>query len=153
MFRQGKRTPKKPPTEGEPPAKRGRGRPRNKPAAPNTPPPPTIPPADPIHTAPVDYPTSSSAPPDFHASSSVPTTGKRGKGRGRESTSPYKRPKVVFQAENSFKHGMSSSKILSTDPAKVTRSTEVTGDIGFKPSTGSKLKWNGKAVISIRKLQ
>ncbi|MCD7466261.1 hypothetical protein HAX54_002809 [Datura stramonium] len=132
-------------SEGEPPAKRGRGRPRNKPAALNALPPPTVPPAYPTHTASLDYPASSSAPPNFHASSSVSAIGKRGRGRSRGSTSSYKRPKVigigVFQVENDFK------------ALKVTRSIDVTDDIGFKSSTGSKLKWNGKATISTRKLQ
>jgi len=48
---------------------------------------------------------------------------------------------------------MSSCKIFSTGTTKVTKSADVTGDIGYKPSTAPKLKWNGKAAISTRKLQ
>jgi len=48
--------------------------------------------------------------------------------------------------------GMPSFKILSTGATKVTRSADITGDIGFKPSTASKLKWKGKSAISTRKL-
>ncbi|KAG5622515.1 hypothetical protein H5410_007733 [Solanum commersonii] len=62
----------------------------------------------------------------------------------------------VFQDENGFKAfnpGMSSCKIFSTGTTKVTKSADVTGDIGYKPSTAPKLKWNGKAAISTRKLQ
>jgi len=47
---------------------------------------------------------------------------------------------------------MPSSKIYSTGQAKVTRSSDVTGDIGYTPSTTTKLKWNGKATISTSKL-
>ncbi|KAG5617468.1 hypothetical protein H5410_017292 [Solanum commersonii] len=49
--------------------------------------------------------------------------------------------------------GMSSCKIFSTGTTKVTKSADVTGDIGYKPSTAPKLKWNGKAAISTGKLQ
>lgn len=62
----------------------------------------------------------------------------------------------VFQVENGFKafnSGMPSFKILSTGATKVTRSADITGDIGFKPSTASKFKWKGKSAISTRKLQ
>ncbi|WMV51385.1 hypothetical protein MTR67_044770 [Solanum verrucosum] len=62
----------------------------------------------------------------------------------------------VFQAENGFKAfnpGMPSFKIFSTGATKVTRSADITGDIGFKPSTASKLKWKGKSAISTKKLQ
>uniref|UniRef100_M0ZL79 Uncharacterized protein n=2 Tax=Solanum tuberosum TaxID=4113 RepID=M0ZL79_SOLTU len=48
---------------------------------------------------------------------------------------------------------MSSCKIFSTGTTKVTKSADVTGDIGYKLSTAPKLKWNGKAAISTRKLQ
>ncbi|KAK4729249.1 hypothetical protein R3W88_022237 [Solanum pinnatisectum] len=48
---------------------------------------------------------------------------------------------------------MPSFKILSTGATKVTRSADITGDIGFKPSTASKFKWKGKSAISTRKLQ
>uniref|UniRef100_M1DSI7 Transposon MuDR mudrA n=1 Tax=Solanum tuberosum TaxID=4113 RepID=M1DSI7_SOLTU len=83
------------------------------------------------------------------APSEVVTT-KRGRGRGRGNTSPEKRPRVmgmgVFQAANGFKvmnPGMPSTKIYSTGQAKVTRSSDVTGDIGYTPSNTTKLKWNG----------
>ncbi|KAG5598442.1 hypothetical protein H5410_029812 [Solanum commersonii] len=62
----------------------------------------------------------------------------------------------VFQDENGFKAlnpGMSSCKIFSTGTTKVTKSADVIGDIGYKPSTAPKLKWNEKAAISTRKLQ
>ncbi|KAM3380008.1 hypothetical protein P3S68_005581 [Capsicum galapagoense] len=62
----------------------------------------------------------------------------------------------VFQAENGFKvlnPGMPSSKIYSTGQAKVARSADVTGDIGYAPSSTTKLKWNDKSAISTRKLQ
>ncbi|PHU28779.1 hypothetical protein BC332_00872 [Capsicum chinense] len=71
-----------------------------------------------------------------------------------------KRSKVmgmgVFQAENGFKvlnPGMPNSKICSTGQARVTRSTDITGNIGYTPTSTSKLKWNGKAAISTKKLQ
>ncbi|KAM3267211.1 hypothetical protein P3S67_032622 [Capsicum chacoense] len=48
---------------------------------------------------------------------------------------------------------MPSSKICSTGQARVTRSADITGIIGYTPSTTSKLKWNGKAAISTKKLQ
>ncbi|KAK4732692.1 hypothetical protein R3W88_025680 [Solanum pinnatisectum] len=60
----------------------------------------------------------------------------------------------VFQAANGFKvmnSGMPSSNIYSTEQAKVTRSSNVTGDIGYTPSNTTKLKWNGKAAISTSK--
>ncbi|XP_055823840.1 uncharacterized protein LOC129892297 [Solanum dulcamara] len=79
--------PKKPTRdEGEPPAKRGRGRPRKETAVPSASPPPTapraysVPNAPPPPIGPVDYPVSSSAPPDF-----IATTNKKGRG----STTPY----------------------------------------------------------------
>ncbi|KAG5632878.1 hypothetical protein H5410_004595 [Solanum commersonii] len=100
-----------------------------------------------LPTAPTDFPTSSSAPPTYHASSSIVSTTKRGRGRGRGNTSLEKRPRVmgmgVFQAANGFKVmnlGMPSSKIYSTGQAKVTRSSDVTGDIGYTPSNTTKLK-------------
>ena len=46
---------------------------------------------------------------------------------------------------------MSSCKIFSTGSTKVTKSVDVTGDIGYKPSTAPKLKWNGKAAITKKK--
>ncbi|WMV49367.1 hypothetical protein MTR67_042752 [Solanum verrucosum] len=146
-----------PSTEGDPPAKRGRGRPRKTPTAPPAPltyptlsasPPPTVtslpttskkgrprktPPAHPAY---LEHPAPPAPPTSF------PTTSKRGRGRGSESTIPYKRSSImglgVFQAENRFKafnHGMPSFKILSTGAIKVTKSADITGDIGFKPST------------------
>ncbi|KAM3321876.1 hypothetical protein P3S67_003027 [Capsicum chacoense] len=75
----------------------------------------------------------------------------------RGNTAPFKRQRVVgmgvFQAENGFKPGMPSSKIYSTGQVKVARSADVTGDIGYTPSSISKLKWNDKSAISTRKLQ
>ncbi|KAF3614803.1 hypothetical protein FXO38_35464 [Capsicum annuum] len=62
----------------------------------------------------------------------------------------------VFQAENGFKvlnPGMPSSKICSTGQARVKRSADITGNIGYTPTSISKLKWNGNAAISIKKLQ
>ncbi|KAK4730190.1 hypothetical protein R3W88_023178 [Solanum pinnatisectum] len=115
--------------------------------------------APPLPTAPTDFPATSSAPPTCYASSSIAGTTKRGRGRGRGNTSPEKRPRVmgmgVFQVANGFKvmnPGMSSSKIYSTGQAKVTRSSDVTGDIGYTPSNTTKPKWNGKAAISTSKL-
>ncbi|KAM3358186.1 hypothetical protein P3S68_021117 [Capsicum galapagoense] len=71
-----------------------------------------------------------------------------------------KRSKVmemgVLQAENGFKvlnPGMPSSKICSTGQVRVTRSADITGNIGYTSTSTSKLKWNGKAAISTKKLQ
>ncbi|KAH0658509.1 hypothetical protein KY289_027257 [Solanum tuberosum] len=112
--------------------------------------------APPLPTAPTDFSASSSAPPTYHASSSIAGTTKRGRGKGRGNTSPEKRPRVmeigVFQAANGFKPGMPSGKIYSTRQAKVTRSSDVTDDIGYTPSNTTKLKWNGKVAISTSKL-
>ncbi|WMV32538.1 hypothetical protein MTR67_025923 [Solanum verrucosum] len=137
------------PSEGEPPLKRERGRQKKASSV--------APSAPPLPTALTDFPASSSAPPTYHASSSITT--KRGRGRGRGNTSPEKRPRVmgmgVFQAANDFKvmnPVMPSTKIYSTGQAKVTRSSDVTGDIGYTPSNTTKLKWNGKAAISTSKL-
>ncbi|PHT47895.1 hypothetical protein CQW23_12103 [Capsicum baccatum] len=81
-------------------------------------------------------------------------------GSGRENTTPFKRQRVVgmgvFQAENGFKvlnPGMPSNKIYSTGQAKIARSADITGDISYRPSSTSKLNWNGKSAISTRKLQ
>ncbi|KAG5596505.1 hypothetical protein H5410_037737 [Solanum commersonii] len=72
---------------------------------------------------------------------------RRGRGRGRGNTSLEKKTRVmgmgVFQAANDFKvlnPDMPSSKIYSTGQAKVTRSSDVTGDIGYTPSNTTKLK-------------
>ncbi|KAH0711861.1 hypothetical protein KY289_007820 [Solanum tuberosum] len=131
---------------------RGRGKPKRKRKTKKT---SSVAPSAPlIPTAPTDFPASSSAPPTYRASSSVAGTTKRGRGRGRGrgNTSPEKRPRVmgmgVFQAANGFK----VMNIYSIGQAKVTRSCDVAGDIGYTPSNTSKLKWNGKAAISTRKL-
>ncbi|KAF3662153.1 hypothetical protein FXO37_12578 [Capsicum annuum] len=88
-----------------------------------------------------------STPTDFCTSSSIAGTTKRGMGSGRGNTTLFKRQRVVgmgvFQSENGFKvlnPGIPSSKIYSTGQAKVARSTDVTGDIGYTPSSISKLK-------------
>ncbi|WMV51388.1 hypothetical protein MTR67_044773 [Solanum verrucosum] len=132
------------PLEGEPPLIKGRGRPKKTSLV--------APSALPLPTAPTDVPASSSTPPTYHASSSIAGTTKRGRGRGRGNTSPEKRPRVmgmgVFQAANGFK----VMNIYSTGQAKVTRSSDVTGDIGYTPSNTTKLKWNGKAANSTSKL-
>ncbi|KAH0649460.1 hypothetical protein KY285_034708 [Solanum tuberosum] len=138
----GKGKPKKTPSapsEGEPPLKKGKGRPQKTSSV--------APSASPL---PTDFPASTSALPTYHASSSIAGTIKKGRGKGRESTSPEKRPRVmgmsVFQAANGFKvmnPGMPSSKIYSTGQAEVARSSDVTGDIGYTPSNTTKLKWNG----------
>ncbi|KAH0698888.1 hypothetical protein KY284_013103 [Solanum tuberosum] len=161
------------------PAKRSRERPLAAPSASATPTkgargrPPIAPNASaaPAKSARGRPPTAASAPPtcpspaNYHVGSSTPadyqlTNSNKGKGRGRGSTTSFKRQAVigmgVFQDENGFKAlnpGMSSCKIFSTGTTKVTKSADVTGDIGYKPSTAPKLKWNGKAAISIRKLQ
>ncbi|KAG5587378.1 hypothetical protein H5410_047812 [Solanum commersonii] len=59
--------------------------------------------------------------------------------------------RVCFKMKMDSK--LSICKIFSTGTTKVTKSADVTGDIGYKPSTAPKLKWNGKAAISTRKLQ
>ncbi|KAH0650065.1 hypothetical protein KY284_029977 [Solanum tuberosum] len=72
---------------------------------------------------------------------------------GRGSPTSYKRQAVigmgVFQAEDGFK----ALNIFSAGTTKVTKSADVTSDIGYKSSTAPKLKWNEKAAISTRKLQ
>ncbi|KAF3649478.1 putative F-box protein-like [Capsicum annuum] len=87
-------------------------------------------------------------------------TTKRERGNDREKVAPLKRSKEmgmsVFQAENGFKvlnPGLPSSKICSTGQATVTRSADITGNIGYTPTFTSKLKWNGNAAISTEKLQ
>ncbi|KAF3656364.1 putative F-box protein-like [Capsicum annuum] len=81
-------------------------------------------------------------------------------GSAREKTAPLKRSKVMemgmFQDENGFKvlnPGMPRSKICSTSQARVTRSADITGNIGYTPTSTSKLKWNGNTAISTKKLQ
>ncbi|KAM3305254.1 hypothetical protein P3S67_012120 [Capsicum chacoense] len=104
--------------------------------------------ATPLPTAPpvpIIFPASSSAPPDFCASSSIAETTKRGMSSGRKNTGPFKRQRIV---EMSL--GMPSCKIYSTGQAKVARSADVTGDIGYAPSSTTKLKWNDKSAISTR---
>ncbi|KAM3288802.1 hypothetical protein P3S67_022232 [Capsicum chacoense] len=62
----------------------------------------------------------------------------------------------VFQAENEFKvlnPDMRSSKIGPTGQARITRSADITGNIGYTPTSTSKLKWNSKTAISTKKLQ
>ncbi|KAG5584900.1 hypothetical protein H5410_045334 [Solanum commersonii] len=102
--------------------------------------PPAAPSAPPACPSPANYHVGSSTPADYQS-----TNSNRGRGRGRGSTTSYKRQAVigmgVFQAENGFK------------AFNVTKSADVTGDIGYKPSTTTKLKWNGKVAISTRKLQ
>ncbi|KAH0776337.1 hypothetical protein KY290_007748 [Solanum tuberosum] len=152
------------PSASAAPTKGARGRPPIAPATPNAS-------AAPAKSARGRPPAAASAPPtcpspaDYHVGSSTPvdyqlTNSNKGRGKGRGSTTSYKRQAVigmgVFQDENGFKAlnpGMSSCKIFSTGTPKVTKSTDVTADIGYKPSTAPKLKWNGKAAISTRKLQ
>ncbi|KAM3265087.1 hypothetical protein P3L10_002081 [Capsicum annuum] len=82
--------------------------------------------------------------------------------RGRQkmvgNTSQYKRPRMtgmgVFQAENGFttiSPGLPSRRIVSTGPKQVMKSAVVSGDIGFKPSSG--LKWKDKQAITKSRLQ
>ncbi|PHT58147.1 hypothetical protein CQW23_00510 [Capsicum baccatum] len=125
-----------------PQAKKERGRPKRTISVGATATPlPTAPPV------PTIFPASFFAPPDFCTSSSIAETTKRGMGSGRGNTAPFKRQRVVgmdvFLAENGFKPGMPNSKIYSTGQAKVARSTDVTGDIGYTPSSTCKL--NGMA--------
>ncbi|KAF3670719.1 hypothetical protein FXO37_08405 [Capsicum annuum] len=49
------------------------------------------------------------------------------------------------------KPGLPSRRIVSTGPKQVMKSAVVSGDIGFKPSSG--LKWKGKQAITTRRLQ
>ncbi|WMV13987.1 hypothetical protein MTR67_007372 [Solanum verrucosum] len=146
------------------PTKGARGRPPIAPATPNASAapaksargrPPAAASAPPICPSPANYHVGSSTPADYQL-----TNSNKGRGRGRGSTTSYKRQTVigmgVFQDENGFKAlnpGMSSCKIFSIGTTKVTKSADVTRDIGYKPSTAPKLKWNGKAAISTRKLQ
>ncbi|KAG5621998.1 hypothetical protein H5410_007216 [Solanum commersonii] len=53
----------------------------------------------------------------------------------------------VFQDENGFKAlnpGMSSCKIFSTGTTKVTKSADVTGDIGYKPKSCTQVEMEWK---------
>ncbi|KAF3625773.1 hypothetical protein FXO38_29596 [Capsicum annuum] len=81
-------------------------------------------------------------------------------GNDKEKTALLKRSKVMgmgmFQAENGFKvlnPGIPSSKIFSTGQARVTRLADITDNIGYTPTSTSKLKWNGNTAISTKKLQ
>ncbi|KAM3234311.1 hypothetical protein P3L10_019671 [Capsicum annuum] len=69
----------------------------------------------------------------------------RGRGKVVGNTSQYKRSRItrmgVFQAENGFttiNPGLPSRGIVSTGPKQVMKSVVVSGDIGFKPSSGLK---------------
>ncbi|KAJ8544003.1 hypothetical protein K7X08_025621 [Anisodus acutangulus] len=68
---------------------------------------------------------------------------------------PYKRPRVmgmgVFQAENGVTTINPNQRIVSTGSRKMIRSADVSGDIGFKPTSG--LKWKGSKAITTRRLQ
>ncbi|KAM3216501.1 hypothetical protein P3L10_025942 [Capsicum annuum] len=82
----------------------------------------------------------------------------RGRGKVVGNTSQYKRPRItgmsVFQAENDFtiiNPGLPSRRIVSTGPKQVMKSAVVSGDSGFKPSSG--LKWKGKQANTTRRLQ
>ncbi|KAG5602794.1 hypothetical protein H5410_034164 [Solanum commersonii] len=168
--------PKKTQTEGEHSTKRSRGRPHAAPSASPGPAkstykrykgrPPIAPAtpnasATPAKSARGRPPAAASAPPTCPSPANYHlTNSNKGKERGRGSTNSYKRQAVigmgVFQDENGFKTlnpGMSSCKIFSTSTTKATKSINVTGDIGYKPSIAPKLKWNGKAAISTRQLQ
>ncbi|KAH0758546.1 hypothetical protein KY290_022039 [Solanum tuberosum] len=107
----------------------------------------------------VESSTRQSAPSPIASVRAEPTGSGRGRGKpkgkhiSREKTKSHGNGCV--QAANGFKvmnPGMPSSKIYSTGQAKVTRSSDVTGDIGYTPSNTTKLKWNGKATISTSKL-
>ncbi|PHT43015.1 hypothetical protein CQW23_17040 [Capsicum baccatum] len=50
-----------------------------------------------------------------------------------------------------IKPGLPSRRIVSTGPKQVIKSAVVSGDIGFKHSSG--LKWKGKQEITTRMLQ
>ncbi|KAH0682985.1 hypothetical protein KY289_020737 [Solanum tuberosum] len=62
------------------------------------------------------------------------------KGKGVGNTTQFKRPRP----------GLPSSRILA-GPKRVLRSNVVTGDVGFKPTSG--LKWKGNQAITTRRLQ
>ncbi|PHT83967.1 hypothetical protein T459_12410 [Capsicum annuum] len=71
-----------------------------------------------------------------------------GRGRGRPKKTPREAPNAAPQGKSNGsdrgrgrpKPGMPSSKIYSTDQAKVASLADVTGDIGYTPSSTSKLK-------------
>ncbi|XP_049406317.1 uncharacterized protein LOC125869983 [Solanum stenotomum] len=135
------------------PAKRSRGRPLAVPNASATltkgargrPPNASATPAKSARGRP---PAAASAPPtcpspaNYHVGSSTPEE------EGVGEAQPHTKGKQSLEWP-----GMSSCKIFSTGTTKVTKSADVTGDIGYKPSTAPKLKWNGKAAISTSKLQ
>ncbi|KAF3680473.1 putative auxin-induced protein 10A5-like [Capsicum annuum] len=88
----------------------------------------------------------------------TPTGSGRGRDRPKKTTpkTPNAPPQVSVgsgRGRGRPKPGMSSSKICSTGQAKMTKSVDITGNIGYTPSTTSKLKWNGKTTISTKKLQ
>ncbi|XP_060211787.1 uncharacterized protein LOC132639352 [Lycium barbarum] len=94
----------------------------------------------------------SMAPPDIK---SMP--GKRQKGRRKEAgeipkSGKMPRTGMAMTCSNCHNRGH-NNRIMSTSKAKVTRSAEVTGDIGYKPSANSKLKWRANEAITTRKLQ
>ncbi|TMW99836.1 hypothetical protein EJD97_001868, partial [Solanum chilense] len=82
------------------------------------------------------------------------------KRKGVENTTQFKRSRVtgmgVFQAEivlktfNILYPGLPSSRILARRK-RVLRSSIITGDVGFKPTSG--LKWKGNKAITTRRLQ
>ncbi|WMV28544.1 hypothetical protein MTR67_021929 [Solanum verrucosum] len=167
--------PKKAQTEGKHSTKRSRGRPPAAPSASSGPAkwsrgrPPTAPSASPgsakrSRRRPPAVPSASAEP----SASAAPTKGARRRpsiapttpntsatsaksARGRLPAAASAPPTCPSPAN--YHPGMSSCKIFSTGTTKVTKSADVTGDVGYKPSTAPKLKWNGKVTISTRKLQ
>ncbi|KAF3625226.1 putative C2 and GRAM domain-containing protein-like [Capsicum annuum] len=81
--------------------------------------------------------------------------------RGRLKKTPPEAPNAAPQGKSNdsgrgrgrSKPGMPSSKIYCIGQAKVARSADMTGGIGYTPSSTSKLKWNDKSTISTKKLQ
>ena len=47
---------------------------------------------------------------------------------------------------------MPNSKIYSTGQARMTKSSDVTGDIGYTPSNTTKMKYNGKTPFLTSKI-
>ncbi|KAK4370345.1 hypothetical protein RND71_009820 [Anisodus tanguticus] len=89
---------------------------------------------------------SSTAAPSLQ-STPISAAANRGKGKGVVRATQYRRPRVMeiceFQAENgvtTFNPGLPSQRIVSARPRKIIRSADVTGDIGFKPTSGLKQK-------------